>query len=66
MSDGDASRRCGSQKTSLAPASRTINSIVPRTLEIHRHRDQARAHDAEAGGDIGAVGGEDCNPIAAC
>ena len=36
-------------------------------LEIHRHRNQARAHDAEIGGEIfGAIGGEDGNAIAAC
>ena len=36
-------------------------------LEIHRHRNQARAHDAVIGREIfGAIGGEDGNAIAAC
>ena len=34
-------------------------------FEIHRHRNQARAHDAEIGGEVlGAIGREDGNAIA--
>ena len=36
-------------------------------LEVHRHRDEARAHDAVVGGKIfGAVGRQDCDTVAAC
>ena len=39
---------------------------LARKLEVHRHRDQARAHDAEIGREIlGAIGGEDGDAIAA-
>ncbi len=39
---------------------------VAREFEIHRHRDEAGAHDAVIGGDIfGAVGGEQRDPVAA-
>jgi len=35
-------------------------------LEIYRHRDQARTHDAVIGREIlGAIGGEEGNAIAA-
>ena len=34
---------------------------------VHRHRDQARAHDAVIGGDeFGAVGRQDRDAVAAC
>ena len=39
---------------------------VAREFEIHRHRDQAGAHDAVIGRDIfGAIGGEQCDAVAA-
>ena len=39
---------------------------LARKLEVHRHRDQAGAHDAEIGGEIfRAIGGEDGDAIAA-
>ena len=37
-----------------------------RKLEIHRHRDEAGAHDAEIGGEVfRAVGGQDGDAVAA-
>ena len=39
---------------------------LARKLEVHRHRDQAGAHDAVIGGEIfGAVGREDGDAVAA-
>ena len=39
---------------------------LARKLEIHRHRNEAGAHDAVIGGDIfGAVGGKQRDPVAA-
>ncbi len=58
---GQSARRAASQNTSFAPASLRMKWMVcARELEVHRHRDQAGAHDAEIGGEIfGAIGGED-------
>ena len=39
---------------------------LARKLEVDRHRDEARAHDAVVGGEIfGAIGGENRDAIAA-
>ena len=39
---------------------------LARKFEIHRHRNEAGAHDAVIGREIfGAVGGEDRDPVAA-
>ena len=40
--------------------------VCARKPEVHRHRDEAGAHDAEIGGEIfGAVGRQDGDAVAA-
>ena len=66
-SSGQFSRLALSQNTSLRAGilDDEIDGLARKPV-VHRHRDQARAHDAEISGEIfGAVGGQDGDALAA-
>ena len=61
-----AARRIAEHELRAGVAEDEMDGLA-RELEVHRHRDQARAHDAVIGREIfGAIGGEDGDAIAAC
>ena len=64
---GQVARRSASAKTRRAlGVLEDVVDRVARQLEAHRHRDHARAHDAEIGREVlRAIGGEDGDAVAA-